>query len=194
MSNSAGIPGHFGARAQREEAAAAPLPAALEEEHQNNAENATEDLAHANQSSNAEEAALQQRESSSGEAVHVGVNGSASDVDESGDSDGADDSEGDAAEDNMDAQSKPWLEHVMTIFEDIKHEINTALDMRGQGRSATFHGEMPRKYCHLIMPSPPSEDPEAYFPGQLLKREHFSYPHIRVWLPEGVHKSGLVVQ
>jgi hypothetical protein len=128
---------------------------------------------------------LQQRESSSGEAAHVGVNGSASDVDESGDSDGADDSEGDAAEDNMDAESKPWPEHVMTIFEDIKHEINTALDMRGQGRSATFHGEMPRKYCHLIMPS---EDPEAYFPGQLLKRQHFSYPHIRVWLPEGVHK------
>jgi hypothetical protein len=32
-------------------------------------------------------------------AGYSGVNGSASDVDESGDSDGADDSEGDAAED-----------------------------------------------------------------------------------------------
>jgi hypothetical protein len=113
--------------------------------------------------------------------------GNASDADESGDSDGdgGDESDGDAAGDNMDLQSKPWPEHVMTFFKDIKQEINTALDMRGQGRSATFHGEMPRKYCHLIMPS---EDPEAYFPGQLLKREHFSYPHIRVWLPEGVHK------
>lgn len=44
---------------------------------------------------------------------------------------------------------------------------------------------MPWKYRQLVKPS---DDPEAYFPGELLQMKQFSYPHIRVWLPELLHE------
>ena len=43
---------------------------------------------------------------------------------------------------------------------------------------------MPAKYAQLFKPS---DDPQAFFPNELLEMKHFSYPHTRLWFPEALH-------
>lgn len=84
-----------------------------------------------------------------------------------------------------DWDEEPWPEHDIKFFAAIQAEIDKAY-LTGRGKNSNFQGEMPWKLRQLMIPP---DDPEAFFSGELLKRNSFysslfCCPHVLVWLPE----------
>jgi hypothetical protein len=63
-------------------------------------------------------------------------------------------------------------------FDQVKKEIDRAVNLVGRGRTAKFLGTFPEKYLQLI---DPSNDPESYFHNTLLERHHYALPPLKLF-------------
>ena len=85
---------------------------------------------------------------------------------------------------NDDEDKEYWPAETMDWFKTIMKEVDASVRFEGRGHTAKFQGKVPAKYAQLIKPS---DDPQAFFPNQLLEMKHFCYPHTRLWFPEALH-------